>query len=80
MYINAIIISTYFCAVQYINYLMFIVDSSHRSYPKPERKKVYLDALKVIELEPGAVHLKFIFYYTYVCTYLCTYMTYKCIA
>ena len=80
MYINAIIVSTYFCALQYINYLMFIVDSSHRPYPKSEGKKVCLDALKVIELEPDSVHLKFIFMYMYVCTYVCMYITYKCIA
>jgi len=85
MYINLIIVSTYFCAVQYINYLMFIVDSSHRPYPKPERKKVCLDALKVIELEPGTVNVKFIlcirtYVHTYVYMYVYAYKhTYKCI-
>ena len=76
MYVNAMTVRTYLCAVQYcINFKHLIVtDLSHRPYPKPERKKVCLDALKVIELEPGTVYLKciIILMYIYVCMHACT--------
>ena len=33
--------------------IALLVQCFYRPYPKPERKKVCLDALRVIELKPG---------------------------
>ena len=43
--------STYSLCLITVNYVTFC-----RPYPKPERKKACLDALRVIQLEPGMIY------------------------